>query len=312
MPGPFARDNPRHYSAAGLPREFRSFEQSVGTLDVGRPGKVGLLELGFAADGVTRLRRHFQQAPLQIFRPLYVDPARPDLAVVYVVSTGGGILQGDRYRIDVSCGKGTAVHLTTQAATKLYRMEQNYASQIVHLTAGPDSLLEYLPDPIIPYRDARFFQRTSLTVDPTATVVMGETLLPGRVAHGERDAYTLFVSQTEARTPEGRLLFADTVKLDPANSSVHSPGRLDTYDVVASLFVVSQRLPPGDLISRLRATFDRHPSVVAGASELPNGAGVALRFLGPASATVQSAMNAVWNEARRALLGIPALDPRKS
>src|SRR4051794_50671 len=110
---PFPRDDPRHYTPVRLPREFATDTERVAGLAVGRPGKVGLLELSFAqVDGRTRLTHHFQQAPLQIFRPLYVDPSRPDLAVLQIISTGGGILQGDRYRLDVTCEAGSAVHLT--------------------------------------------------------------------------------------------------------------------------------------------------------------------------------------------------------
>ncbi|HEY7030250.1 MAG TPA: urease accessory protein UreD [Thermomicrobiales bacterium] len=307
----FSRGDPRHYTPDRLPREFLAYDQTVDHLDTGRPGKVGLLEVTFASDGITRLVHHFQQTPLHVFRPLYVDPGRPDLAVVYVLSAGGGVLQGDRYRLDVVCEEGAAVHLTTQAATKLYRMDRNYASQLLHLTAGPQSFLEYLPDPIIPYRDARFFQRTLLTIHPTATAILGETLLPGRVAHGERHAYTHFVGQTETRTPDGRLLFADTINLAPSSSKLQSPGRLGDHDVLASLFVVSQVLRPRDLNARLRAALDHHPAIAAGASELPNGAGVSVRILGPTSTAVRAALHATWNEARLAAIGVPAPNLRK-
>jgi urease accessory protein len=309
----FPRDDPRHYTPGRLPREFAAFADPVQGLAIGRPGKVGLLEMTFARiDGRTRLTHHFQQTPLQIFRPLYVDPPRPDLAVLQIIATGGGILQGDRYRLDITCETGSAVHLTTQSATKLYRAEHNYATQILNLTAGPDTILEYLPDPIIPFRDARFFQRTTLTVDPSATVIIGETLLPGRVAHGERHAYTRFVSQTEALAPEGKLLFADTISLDPTTNPLNTPGRLGTHDVLGSMFIVSQRLRPRDLVLCLREALGPQSECLAGVSELPHGSGASARILGPTSITVQAAMRACWDAARRELLGVPAFDSRKA
>ena len=65
-----------------LPDEFLAFDESVLTgLDVGAAGKVGLLQLGLVdSDGVTRVQRQYQQAPLHVFRPIYLDPGRPDMA----------------------------------------------------------------------------------------------------------------------------------------------------------------------------------------------------------------------------------------
>jgi urease accessory protein len=42
-----------------------------------------------------------------VFRPIYLDPNRPAMAFVYVLSHGG-TLQGDRARIDVACMPGAA------------------------------------------------------------------------------------------------------------------------------------------------------------------------------------------------------------
>jgi urease accessory protein len=281
-------------------------------LEVGGTGKVGLLELSFALeDGVTRLVRHFQQVPLQIFRPLHVDPGRPGMAVVYVAQTGGGILQGDRYRLDVVCRPRAEVHLTTQAATKIYRMDGNYATQLVNLTAEDGAILEYLPDPVIPFGGSRFYQQLRLTVAPTATVIACEVLLPGRVAHGERHAYGLFSSRTECRAPDGTLLFADTVTLRPAIAPPNSPGRLGPYDVLGTLYLVSRLADPRALAVRVHDLLSESEGILGGASELPSGCGLTVRILGHTSAAVQEALRAAWNEARLALLEAPAPDLRK-
>jgi urease accessory protein len=52
--------------------------------------------------------------------------------------------------------------------------------------------------------------------------------------------------------------------------------------------------------------------VSGGASELPNGAGAWARVLGESSAAVSAALHAAWDEARRAVLGVPAPDRRKT
>src|SRR5262249_20718744 len=153
--------------------------------------------------------------PLYAYRPIHLDPERPDMAFIFVQQSGDGYVQGDRYRIHVECASGAAAHITTQAPTKVFSARQNIATQLVTLDVAPKALLEYLPDPVVPCRGSRFFQQMHVIVDHGATVILGETLWPGRVAHGERHAYDLYWSETEVRRPDGTLLFADVLRLRP-------------------------------------------------------------------------------------------------
>lgn len=309
---PPRRDDPRHYTIADLPPDFAALATPVEGLGVGVSGKVGLLELTFApAGGATRVIRQFQQFPLQVFRPVYLDPHRPEMAFVYVMSHGG-IVQGDRYRVDIACEPGASVHVTTQSMAKLYRMECNYATQRVELSAGAESFLEYLPDPVIPFRGARFYGKTLITAHPTATVIVGEILLPGRVAHGEHHDYTLLVSKLVARGFEGELQFCDTLKFDPRRTPSHSPGRLGPYAALATLFVVTRRTCARSLSNWLHERVASFPQVLGGASELPNGSGAWVRMLGANSLDVAAALHAAWDEARLAVVGVPAPLRRKT
>lgn len=307
-----ARDDPRHYTPSDLPPAFADFETPVDGLGVGRPGKVGLLELTFTpVAGATRITHHFQRFPLQLFRPIYLDPHRPEMAFVYVMSHGG-TLQGDRARIDVACDPGAAAHVTTQAASRLYRMERNYATSLVHLHAGAECVLEYLPDPVIPFRDSRFYSRIELTAHPTATVILGELLLPGRVAYGEHHDYTLYASRLTVRSSSGALGFTDALELAPRQRPLHSPGRLGCHAVLATLYVVSRKLSGRALADLLHARVAALSDVLGGASELPNGCGAWVRVLGASSAAVSAALLAAWDEARLAVIGAPAPNRRKT
>ncbi|MFG2847066.1 urease accessory protein UreD [Kitasatospora sp. NPDC048296] len=310
--GPVPRLDPRHYEPARVPYEVRRHAGTPDTLAVGRPGKVGLLELTFERiGGRTELTGHYQKSPLQIMRPLYFDPARPDLAVTFLMSTGGGILQADRLRTDIRCGADTAVHLTTQAATKVYRMEHDYATQLVNLSAGPGSYVEYLPEPVIPFVDSRFYQRTVLTVDAGATVVAGESLLAGRLARGERNAYQVFASDLEVRRPDGELVALDTVRLEPAGGGVAGPAVLGGHDVMSSLYVLSPLAPAARIADVLHeALADR--GLLYGVSVLPQDGGAWLRLLGSDSRACAAALRTAWDAVRRLLIGVPAPELRKT
>ena len=174
-----------HFDADRVPVEVARFgtgaagDPGAGRLAVGSPGKVGVLHLDFALRGEagaerTELVHHYQKAPLQIMRPLYYNPLRPDMPYTYLMTTGGGILHGDRQRTDLRFGAGTSAHVTTQAHTKLYRMDAGYATALVNIEVDAGAYTEYLPDPVIPFAGTRFYQRTAATVHDEATLLTGE------------------------------------------------------------------------------------------------------------------------------------------
>ena len=149
-------------------------------------------------------------------------------------------------------------------------------------------------------------------MDPDSTVMLSDSLLPGRVAHGEAHAYDLYWAETEVRRPDGTLLFADVLRLHPgAGDDPKSIGLLGPYDVVATLYIVTRKLDPTALVSLMRSALAACPAVLAGATELPHGCGTATRLLGNSSAAVQAALWSVWNAARLELLGAPAPNLRK-
>jgi urease accessory protein len=311
-PDPAGRLTPAHYQPDHVPPEVGRYTGTPDTLGVGSPGKVGLLELGFErVSKRTELVHRYQKSPLQIMRPLYVDPLRPDLPVVYLMSTGGGIVQADRLRMDFDFGADTSVHVTTQAATKVHRMDAGYATQMVNLRVGPRAYVEHLPEPVIPFGGARFYQRTVVTADPTATVLLGETVLAGRLPFGEHHDYDVFAADLEVRRPDGDPVVIDAMRLDPRRSPVTGPGVLGTNTLTATLHAISPLLPPADLADVLHTALASFP-VMYGVSVLPQDAGAWVRMLGTDPPAVTAAMRAAWDAVRHALIGIPAPALRKA
>ncbi|WP_198653384.1 urease accessory protein UreD [Actinocorallia populi] len=303
---------PGWYEPPWVPPAVRRHSAPPDTLPVGSPGKVGVLDLAYEEiGGRTELTGHYQKSPLQITRPLYHDPALRHMAHTIMIATGGGTLQGDRYRVDVSCGAGAFVNLTTQGATRVYRMEQDYATQLVNLTAGPGAYLEYLPDTTIPFAGSRYYQRIGVTADPEATVVLGETMLAGRLARGERHAYTAYCSDIEVHDPDGGLLFADPLRLVPQEEGVTGLAVMDGFDALSSLYVVTGARPAQEVADALHEAL-AGTGLRTGASVLPGGRGAWARILGDTSPEVEEAFMRAWEAVRRLLLGVPAPDRRRA
>jgi urease accessory protein len=308
--GGAARTAPERCAPAWAPVEVTRYAGTPDTLPVGSPGKVGLLEMAFAAvDGRTETTAHFQKAPLHTTPPLYPDPERPGMPHVVVMTAGAGVLQGDRYRMALDCGPGTSVHFTTQTATRLYRMEHDYATQVVELNAAPGSHVEYLPATTIPFGGARFYQHMGVTAAPDATVVLGERLMAGRLARGERHAYTAYCTDLEVRDPDGLLLFADPVRFVPDEHAVTGPAVMDGFGVMGSLYVITRARPAAEVADVLHRALAA-TGLRAGASVLPGDCGASARVFGDCSPDVDAAFLQGWEAVRRLLRGSPAADRR--
>jgi urease accessory protein len=271
------------------------------------------MELTFERHGDrTRMVHHYYRSPLQMFQPIYLDTNRPDMPFVMLLQNGGGMLQGDRYRIDITCGPNAAAHITTQSAGKLYKCEENFITQVIEIEAQAGSIVEFLPDMTIPYRDSRFFQHIALRVDPGATVILGDVLAPGRTAYGEHHDYTLFHTQLEAFDLEGTLLAADRIALEPRRRSPKSPAMLGEFDALGVLYVFSRVGPVAHLVEAVRAAIEDDTQTISGVSELPDGAGISVRILGATAYAVDRARTAAGNASRLALFGVPAPNLRKA
>ena len=313
------RLQPAFYEPARVPEEVLR-HAGVPTLPVGSPGKVGVLQLGFARNrGRTELVQHYQKSPLQIMHPLYFNQLRPDMPYTYLMSSGGGVLHGDRLRTDLSFGSGTSAHVTSQTQTRVYRMEHDYASAIMNITVEEDAYVEYLPEPVVPFTDSRFYQQTAVVIDESGPLLLGETVYAGRLARGERHAYDVYASDLEVRRPDGRLVALDRLRLSPgsgepgADAGVRGLGVLADHDVLAMLYVFTPLVPPALLADTLhRAISDSGGDLIFGVSTLPGDAGVWMRLVGNDTVAVAAANTAAAAAVHELLTGQQAPVIRKS
>ena len=85
-------------------------------------------------------------------------------------------------------------------------MDANYAVQTQSITLADGAYLEFLPEPLIPHRRARFLSDTRIAIAPTATLLYAEIVQPGRKHHHPDESFgaTLLSLSVEAVRPDGR------------------------------------------------------------------------------------------------------------
>ena len=302
------------YTPPDIPGSIRAFDSEIRQLAAGEAGKNGALRLVFRDDGAGRtvVADQFSEAPLHAQRAMHYDGPCPGMAYLYIVSTSGGILQGDRYRIDITMKKGSMAHVTTQGATRIYSMEASSATQMINVTLEEDSYLEFIPDQIIPYRCSRFYQRMNLDVHDSATVVYSEVITPGRVAMGESFEYDVCHIKTRAANQEGVLRLMDVASLEPKKLGLASFGVLGDSTVAGSVYILAKKEDVQELHGKIRGVFSGAAGVSGGASTVKDGGGLLVRVLGDGTEEVKGTVLEVVRHVRETCAGLPFSGVRKT
>lgn len=286
--------------------ELAAFQDEPPQMASGAVGKTGFLHLGFERRGDTTILADLdRRTPYMAQRVLYPDPAMPDLAWLFMITTSGCVLQGDRLALDVTLGPGARAHLTTQSATKVHSMDANFALQTQSISLADGAYLEFLPEPLIPHRRARFLSETRITVAPTATLLYGEIVQAGRKHHHPDECFglTLLSLAVGAERPDGRTLFTEKLVIEPARRPLRQTGVMDSFDVFGNVVLLAPKDAADRIHARVDADVDAANSVAFGACHLPNNAGLIFKVLGRETAQVKAKVREFWGIAREETAG---------
>ncbi len=291
---------------SGAAPELGPYQEEPKQLPSGGLGKDAFLRLGFQRRGEkTALIELNRRAPLLVQQALHFDEEMPNLACVPIITTSGGILQGDRYAIEIELQADCQAHVTTQAATRIHEMDANYAAQSQDIVLNEGAYLEYLPHPIIPYRHSRFIGRTRLSIAASATLLYSEILMPGRKYYrdGELFAFDLFSSTLKGERPDGTALFTEKFIIEPHKSDLRRAGLMGSFDVFGNVLLIAPKKHCENVFSKLEPALDFAGGLVAAASQLPGEAGLIYKILGMETQKVRMKLREFWSLVRREVVG---------
>jgi len=297
-----------------LPSEILAYDSEVKQLGVGSVGKLGYLSLGLKRDphsGKTIVKEQSSQVPLLTQRALYYETELPSMAYLQIVSPSGGILQGDRYRMDISLKDNAVAHLTTQGATRLYKMDSNFATQLVNVTVDENCYLEFIPDQIIPYRNSRFYQKVSLDVHDNASMIYSEIIVPGRTAMNESFEYDICYLKILAKSQD-KIRFVDVAMLEPKKQNLNTFGILGKQTVVGTIYIITKRDYVTELCDEINSSLQNIAKISFGASILPNDLGILVRLTGNSASDIRDAVYEVVKMTRKKILNAPFTGIRKN
>lgn len=298
-------ENLEFYIPEDIPPEVLAYGSVLSQLGVGKAGKVGALVLKLEHDPgrqKTVAKEQYSKVPLYTQRALYLEESLPSMAYMFIMSPSGGILQGDRYRMDITLKNNAFFHLTTQGATRLYRMDKNYATQLVNITVGEGCYFEFIPDQIIPYRSSRFYQNVTLNAHDNSTMIYSEILVPGRVGSGESFEYDICYLKASAKNQNGDLRFIDIALLEPKKRDIKDFGILEGFDVIGTVYILTEEKYIRRLNDQINSAIESLPKIYGGATILPNNSGVMVRLLGPFASDIRDIIYEIVRISRKVIL----------
>ena len=291
----------------GCAPELEPYQGEPAQMSSGTVGKNGYLRLEFVDRGDRSVMAFMdRRVPFLVQRALYWDEGMPLMPCVFIITTTGCMLQGDRMALEIEVGKNAQAHVTTQSATKVHMMNANYASQLQDIVIEDGGYLEYMPDPLIPHRTSRFLSNTRISIAETGTLLYSEVVLPGRKYHHEEElfGFDLYSSTIEAtRRGSNTRLFVEKFIVDPKSVELAQTGIMNGYEVFGNVILLTS----ADLARQVRdaagSGMDREHDLAYGGTLLPGDCGVVFKVLGMTSESVRKKIREFWAIARKAVTG---------
>ena len=130
----------------------------------------------------------YRRAPLLVQQALYWDEGMPGLPCVFIITTSGGVLQGDRYEIGLDVGAGSPATSRPRPRRRSTRWTRTTPRRPRTIVLGEGAYLEYLPGAGHPVSGTPVPHPTPGSRSPdSATLLYAEILHAGpQVLRGRR------------------------------------------------------------------------------------------------------------------------------
>jgi len=280
------------------------------------PRTDGRLAIQLAYDSKTkRTQLHVleQRQPLKVVRAFHLDG---DTALIHLHNLSGGVLAEDRLSFDIAVEDGARAQITSTSATRVYRSRTSAgaAECTTKVRLGMNSLLEYLPDPLIPFAGARYSQHVTIDTCDGAGLFWWETLAPGREARGELFAYDSLRIRFEIHA-RGIPIAIENAHLNPAARPLASIARLGPYRYLSTFYICRVGLSQETWVRLEKhllelATGMCTPVITWGLSRLP-AHGLVVRALSQSNRDIARGLMCFWRAAKQELYGQEPVVPRK-
>ncbi|MBT6204060.1 MAG: urease accessory protein UreD [Rhodospirillaceae bacterium] len=255
--------------------------ESIG--DAARPQLA--LTFARAPSGETFLRRQYAAFPFHITQP-FLDDGQ---AKLILQSLGAGLVQGDRFVLDIVVEEGARAHVVTQGSTVVHEMSDGDAWQVARLEIMPGAQLVYLPRPLILFPGSRVVTRLEIVLHEGGSVMWCDSYL----AHDRKNVgrtFDLLDAETRLLDTAGKNLAVDRFLI--GGDTVGEVGVMQGNTVHASLGWAGVGCDDA-MAEQLRSALAEPDDISGGISSLPNESGLFGRIVARDGVALQRAFDAL-------------------
>lgn len=235
---------------------------------------------------------------------------RENIPTFYLLQLGGGYIEGEKYKNTFKLKDEARAIITTQASSKVYKCVNNIKTeQETIIELGRNSVLEYITDSVILYKDAIYKQVNNIYLDETSTLIYSDGITAGWSPEGENFKYNSVQLKSNVFV-NNKLVLLDNLIVNPNDNDVTKLGFFEEYLNFGTLLVINENIDDKvidelrDVIKNLNLPID------FGISRL-EVSGFVLRVLGNLTQHIERAIGACHNYIRKRFLGSKDLVIRK-
>lgn len=228
----------------------------------------------------------------------------------FLMHLGGGFIEGESCSTYIELKENSRCILTTQAPTIIYKSTNgNSSKQTSLIKLEKNSVLEYMLDNTILFKDAIYEQNTDIHMDETSTLIYTDGITSGWSPNGEKFKYNL-VSMKTRLFINGEIKLLDNLILDPKNNDLEGLGFFEGYANYGTAIIIDRRIDQ-KFVEKLREVVDELKLDINFGISLLETNGLVIRVIGNLTQHIHKAIYACTNYARKELLNSGELCFRK-
>ena len=269
----------------------------------------GLIDLVLEKQGdvVVSPRKYFNGV-FKLSPKMELDVER--IPAYFLMQLGGGIVEGEKYNINVELKENVRAIVTTQADSKVYKCENSYESfQETTLKLEENSILEYITDPVILYKDAVYRQENNIYMTKSSTLIYTDGITSGWSPDKKRFQYEKAKLKTNIYM-DGVPVLLDNMLINPREDDIDGLGFMEGYKNFATLIILDDRIDK-NIIEHLREEILKlNLDINFGITGLEVN-GFVLRVIGNLTQDLEEVVGLCHNYIRRKILNSQNLTIRK-
>ena len=232
------------------------------------------------------------------------------ISTYFIVGLGGGYVEGEKYKYSITQKEDTRAIITTQSSTKVYKCENNNRTeQETTINLEKNSILEYITDSVILYKNAIYKQVNNIYMDDSSTLIYSDGITSGWSKDGDAFQYSNVQLKTNVYL-NNKLVLLDNLLLDPKRNDVTKLGFFEGYKNFGTLLVINKNINAQTIEDLRNEIKNLNLPIYFGISELEVN-GFVLRVLGNLTQNIESAIKLCHNYIRKKFLNSRDLFIRK-